>query len=343
MATIRDVAAACGFSTATISNVLNDTGRPVHPRTRERVLETVRSMRYYPSAMARGMVGMKLHTVGVLFGVLEPEVITNPYASAILQGILTTAAAREYNVTLWTSPWRGARNSAAAFRDGRADGFIVVAPATDSDIIPGLHELGLPLVAVSSQYVPDEVLFVDVDNYKASRLATQHMIALGHTRIAHIGGNETQPSVADRRKGYLDVMQENNLPTPKEYVLSSWYVQEPSKEQSRQLLCLPNRPTAIVTGSDNIASGLLEVAREMNLSVPSDISVTGFDDIPIARMVTPQLTTIRQPLLELGKRAAALLMDKIEDVGPVRGWLAEPELVIRGSTGPPPGVPAVRR
>ena len=298
-------------------------------------METVRRMRYHPSAMARGMVGIKLHTIGVLFGVLEPEVITNPYASAILQGILTTAAQRAYNVTLWTAPWRGARTSAAAFRDGRADGFIAVAPALDSDIVTGLNDLGLPIVSISSRYVPDEVPFVDVDNVKALRIATQHMIALGHTRIAHIGGNATQPSVADRRQGFLETMQENGLPTPKEYILSSWYVQERSKEQSRQLLCLPHRPTAIVTGSDNIACGVLEVAREMGLSVPGDVSVTGFDDIPIARMVTPQLTTIRQPLLELGKRAAALLMDKIEDVGPVRGWLAEPELVVRGSTGPP--------
>ena len=281
---------------------------------------------------------MKVHTIGVLFGVLEPEVITNPYASAILQGILTTAAKREYNVTLWTSPWRGARLSAAAFGDRRADGFIVVAPALDSDIVSGLDELGLPLVAVSSRYVPHNVPFVDVDNRKGLRLATEHMIALGHQRIAHIGGNATQPSLSDRRQGYRDAMQNAGLPTPDEYDINSWYIQDRSKEDARRMLTLPNRPTAIVTGSDHIAAGILEVAREMGLSVPSDLSVSGFDDIPAARLVTPQLTTIRQPLLELGIRAAALLLDRVEDVSPVEGWLAEPELVIRGSTGPPSGV-----
>src|SRR4051794_13761717 len=101
MATIRDVAKACGVSTATVSNVLNNTARPVHPRTRERVLETVRRLNFHPNAMARGLVGRKLHTIGVLFGVVEPVVITNPYASAILQGILTAASEWEYNVTLW--------------------------------------------------------------------------------------------------------------------------------------------------------------------------------------------------------------------------------------------------
>src|ERR1044071_734957 len=117
MTTIRDVAKACGVSTAPVSNVLNESGRPVHPRTKARVIETARHLNYHPSAIARVMTGQRVHTIGVQFGVVEPEVVTNPYAHMILAGILSVAAAREYNVTLWTMVWRNAVESARRFRD----------------------------------------------------------------------------------------------------------------------------------------------------------------------------------------------------------------------------------
>jgi len=336
MATIRDVARESGVSTATVSNVLNNTARPVHPRTRERVLETVRRLNYHPNAMARGLVGGRLQTIGVLFGVIEPEVITNPYATAILEGILTAASHHEYNVTLWTSRWRNARESAAAFSDGRADGYIVVAPALDSDIVYGLAELELPLVTVSSQSVPPGVPFVDVDNRAGLRMATEHIIQLGHTRIAHMSGDLQQPSVAARRAGFCDAMSAAGLEVRPEYVVTSWYIVGRSMEDSRRLLRLPERPTAIVTGSDNIACGLLEVARELGIAIPQELSITGFDDIPPASLVTPQITTVRQPLVEIGKCAMNLLLQRIHGADVVESYLAQPQLIVRGSTAPPP-------
>lgn len=338
--TIRDVAKICGVSTATVSNVLNNADRPVHPRTRERVMEAARRMNYHPNAMARGLTGRRLDTIGVHFGGIEPEVITNPYASLVLQGILTTASQRGYNVTLWTKRWHSAAESAAAFRDRRADGYILVAPTLDSDMVSGLADLELPLVVISSQEVPQGVPFVDVDNHAGLRIATEHMIALGHTRIAHMSGDEQQPSVADRRAGYLSAMAAAGLPVPPEYLVTSWYMVEESKEDARRLLSLPDRPTAIVTGSDHIAHGILKVAREMGIRVPEELSVTGFDDLPSASMVEPPLTTVRQPLVEIGQHAARLLLDDIEEVEPEapgdRSHLAEPVLIVRGSSAPPP-------
>ncbi|MBC8101525.1 MAG: LacI family DNA-binding transcriptional regulator, partial [Cytophagales bacterium] len=226
MITIREVAADCGVSTATVSNVLNNTPRPVHPRTRERVLEAARRLNYHPNAMARSLQGRRLHTIGVHFGTIEPEVITNPYASLILQGILTTAAQREYNVTLCTARWHGATRSAAAFGDGRADGYIVVAPPLDSDVVSGLSDLGLSVVVISSQTATPGVPFVDVDNRAGLRLATEHLIELGHRKIAHMTGDRQQPSYEDRRLGYLDAMSAAGLPVPPEYLVTSWYMVE---------------------------------------------------------------------------------------------------------------------
>ena len=337
MTTIRDVARTCGVSTATVSNVLNNTGRPVHPRTRALVMEAAQRLSYHPSAIARSLTGQRLQTIGVLFGVIEPEVITNPYAVAILQGILTTASAQQYNVTLWTIPWRTAEESAARVRDRRTDGTIVVAPPLDRDIVSGLAAIGLPLVVVSSQSVPSGVPCIDVDNEEGLYLATRHIIELGHTRIAHMSGDENQPSVADRRKGFLKAMCEAGLPVPDEYLVSSWYIVDRARQDALALLSRPNRPTAIVTGSDNTACGILEAARELGIRVPEELSVTGFDDIPPASMITPRLTTVRQPLVEIGKVAAQILLHQIEgraECGESR--VVAPTLIIRESTATKP-------
>lgn len=336
MATIRDVARVSGVSTATVSNVLNNTSRPVHPETRKRVMEAVRRLDYHPNVMARSLVGGRVQTIGVVCGVIEPEVITNPYAAMILRGILTEAARHEYNVTLRTARWRNARESASAFRDGRADGYIVVAPALDSDMVSGLAELGLPLVVVSSENAPAGVPCVDVDNYAGLRIATEYLINLGHTRIAHMSGDIHQPSVADRRAGFLDTMAAAGLSVPPEFLVTSWYIVSRSKEDARRLLTLPDRPTAIATGSDNIACGILEVARELGIAIPEELSVTGFDDIPSATLVTPQLTTVRQPLVKIGETAAARLLSIINGEEGIGNYIAPPELVVRDSTAPPP-------
>lgn len=333
MTTIRDVARTCGVSTATVSNVLNNTGRPVHPRTRALVLEAAQRLSYHPSAIARSLTGQSLQTIGVLFGVIEPEVITNPYAVAVLQGILTTAAENQYNVTLWTIPWHSAEESASRFRDRRTDGTIVVAPPLNRDIVSGLAAIGLPMVVVSSQTVPDGVAFIDVDNEQGLYLATKHVIELGHTHIAHMSGDENQPSFAARRAGFLRAMQETGLPVPEENLVTSWYIVDRARKDALALLSRPNRPTAVVTGSDNTACGILEAARELGIRVPEDLSVTGFDDIPPASMITPRLTTVRQPLVEIGGAAAQTLLHQIEGrTGCIQSKVVAPSLIVREST-----------
>lgn len=300
-------------------------------------MEAAQRLSYHPSAIARSLTGQRLQTIGVLFGVIEPEVITNPYAVAILQGILTTASAKQYNVTLWTIPWRTAEESAARFRDRRTDGTIVVAPPLDRDIVPGLAAIGLPMVVVSSQAVPNGVPFIDVDNEQGLYLATQHIIALGHRRIAHMSGDENQPSVAARRAGFLKAMSEAGLPVPEKNLVSSWYIVDRARQDALALLSRPNRPTAIVTGSDNTACGILEAARELGIRVPEELSVTGFDDIPPASMVTPRLTTVRQPLVDIGKTAAHILLDQIERKNEwVGSRVIAPSLIVRESTAKAP-------
>jgi LacI family transcriptional regulator len=336
MATIRDVARESGVSVATVSYVLNDGPRPVREETRRQVLAAMDRLGYHPNGLARALARRRVHTLGVLFGRVEPAIVTNEYFTGILQGVMTEAAARGYNVTLFTRPWEDAARSAPLLNDGRTDGALVIAPLKGTDVVEGLARLDLPLVVVSAAPAPaTSIPFVDVDNELGARLATEHLLSLGHKRIAHLMGEEAQPSVPARRGGFRAAMDRAGIEVPPADLVSSRYNVEGGYEAMRRLLALPQPPTAIVAGNDALALGAMSAAREFGVAVPDQLSVVGFDDIASARLVTPPLTTVRQPLAEMGAEATRLLIAQIEKEPIDRlACCVEPELILRGSTAP---------
>jgi LacI family transcriptional regulator len=334
MATIRDVAKESKVSVATVSYVINNGPRPVRPETRQRVLAAMSRLDYHPNAMARGLVRRRMDTLGVLFGMVESSVVvTNPFAAGVLQGIFTAAAADGYNVTLFTKGWSDARLSAPALRDRRTDGIIAVAPATDSDAVAALAGMDLPLVAISFPAEPLGVPSVDVDNYRGARLAAEHFLSLGHTRIAHLTGNHNLASAQQRVEGFRAALAAAGVACPPEYLVPGLYSARDAHENARRLLSLSRPPSAIFAGNDSIAVAVMEVAHDLGIAVPRQLSVVGFDDIPAARQVTPPLTTIRQPLTQIGETATRLLVARVEGRPvPPTTHLLEPELIVRGST-----------
>lgn len=337
MSTIYDVAKESGFSLSTVSNVLNDGPRPVKPETRQRILATMQRLNYHPSAMARGLARQRTHTIGVLFGVVEPSaVILNAYSAAVLQGILTAAASTGYNVTHYTTAWIDAQHSLPSFRDRRSDGLIVVAPTTDSDLMPALSSLHLPLVAVSWPSERGSVPSIDGDDRIGARLAVEYLVELGHERIAHLMGHPNLISSVARRDTFLEVLREAGITPRPEYVLPGQYSTEIGHENARRLLSGPHPPTAIFAGNDEIAVGVVEAARELGIRIPEQLSLIGYDDRPLSALMNPRLTTIRQPFVKIGEHAVRLLIQKVEgkEVLPITHLLA-PELVVRDSTAPP--------
>lgn len=333
MPTIIDVARESGVSVATVSYVLNDGPRPVRAATRQRVLDAVRRLGYHPNAMARGLVRRRMDTLGVLFGAVEPGVVTNSYAVGILEGVFLAAAETGHSITLFTQPWVSAEQSTAPFRDRRTDGLLMIAPLTDSDMLPALAGLDLPLVVISPASSTEEITSVDVDNLLGARLATEHLLALGHTRILHVTGNANQPSVAPRREGFLTAMAAAGIASPEEAVVTSAYNARIGSETMRRLLTRPEPPTAIFAGNDVLALAALDVARDLGIAVPEQLAIVGFDDIPAASLVTPSLTTVRQPLAQIGRRATRLLVARVNgEPVPARAHLEEPALVVRGTT-----------
>jgi len=337
MATIYDVAKESGVSLATVSNVINNGPRPVRPETRQRILDAIKRLNYHPNAVARGLARQKTHTIGIMFGVVESsEIVINAYSAAILQAVLSIASETGYNVTHLTAHWRGADESLRMFRDGRTDGNLIVAPPTDSDLLPSLASLDLPLVAISPESGHDEISSVDVDDAEGTRLVMDHLIGLGHKRIAHIAGPPNLLSGVTRLAGYVSALEAAGLTVRDEFIHHGSYSPEAGYEHAKQLLSMPEPPTAIFAANDEIAYGVLEAAQEMGVRVPQDLSLVGVDDRPMSSRVTPALTTIHQPFDLLGRRATRMLIDAIEGEGPKpQTEFFAPSLVLRQSTSAP--------
>lgn len=336
---LRQVAERAGISVATASAILSASRSNTRfsAGTRERVLNAAQELRYHPNALARALTGQPTRTLGVLFGLERASVaVANPYIFTVLQGIVAAAAEARYNVTLFTEPWHNAALSAGAVRDRRTDGVIVIAPSLDSDIISCLAEFEIPMVSIATPAEEGLAPSVDVDNVAGACLATEHLLALGHRRIAHIMGDINLRSGIERRDAFLATMAKANMTVPTEYVLPGIYSFHYGYECALQLLALPSPPTAIFAASDNIAQGVLKAAQDRNISVPERLSVIGFNDLPEEPIFDPPLTTIRQPLTEIGQEAARLLLRRIQsEPVALRANLFPPTLVLRASTAPP--------
>jgi LacI family transcriptional regulator len=341
--TLSDIAKSTGVSLYTVSVVLNGarSNTRVSAATRERILEVAAQMRYHPNAMARGLMNRRMQSIGILFCAVNfPYVILDHYAATILQGALVAATAADYSVTIFTDSWRDASKGVLRLRDGRTDGFVVVAPPADTNLASELVSLGLPLTVIAYPGAKYGLTSIDVDNEKGIHLAVDHLLQLGHTRIAHLTGNQDMASVPLRRDAFCAALRSAGLTPQPETILPTQYNGGLVPEAVQRLLQLPEPPTAIVAGNDNIAIAALAALRDLNVAVPDQISVVGFDDTPPAALVTPALTTVQQPLLQVGETAARLLIAQIEqeegkDQAQNNQHLLEPKLVVRASTTRP--------
>lgn len=330
--TIWDVARECNVSIATVSQVLNNGPRPVRPDTRERVISAAKRLNYHPNAMARGLVSRRMHTIGVVSGVFSTvNIVGSPYASSVLKGILLGASTSGYGVLLFTQWWEDLQ-----YRDRRADGVVAIAPADHNRMINGLVSFNVPVVAISGDCLSLGIPSVDVDNAKGARLAAQHLVQLGHTRIAHIMGNQHLVATEQRRIAFVDALDRAGIEMPSDFLRTAQYSGKGAHEHATQLLQMDEPPTAIFAGNDTIAQVVLQAARDLGVRVPEDVSVVGFDDLELAYRPSPGLTTVRQPLTSVGELAAKLLIERVE-TGSVEAklHLIDPELIVRESTAPP--------
>ncbi len=328
--TIRDVARRAGVGVATVSRVLNGTGY-VKAETRERVLAAAAELGYVPSQLARGLVRRLSGTVGLVV----PD-ITNPFFPLITRGVEDAASEAEYTVFLCNSDNDPAleANDVQKLRERRVDGVIFVGTTERRELVDRLLADGIPVVVMDRQLDHTEVDTVLVDNLAGARAACRHLIELGHRRIAHAAGHQSTRTGQDRCQGYRVALEEAGLAYDPACVVWGDFTYESGYRAGQVLLGRSPRPTAVFAGNDLIALGVIRAAEEAGLAVPDDLSVVGFDDIQMAALVRPGLTTVRQPAREMGRMAMVMLLERIrgEAAGPGRRQVYRPELIVRGTT-----------
>lgn len=329
-ATIYDIARVAGVSIATVSHVLSGKGR-ASAATRERVLAAVRELGYERSAIASALAGKNTHTIGLLV----PDV-DNPYFSEVVRGAEDAAFARGYSVLIGNTDHD--RDKEAAYlrtlRVKAMDGVIVATGTADPAVLSGMAQDGVRVALLSRQISGVPGPFVGVDNHAGGGAAAAHLLELGHRSIGVIVEPLSVQSAQDRLDGFL--ARTAGAPGIQIHVAEEQGFGIRTGELATRALLEAHAVSAIFAGNDQLAVGALQAARACGLRVPADLSVMGFDDSAWARIAVPALTTIAQPMRDLGQAAADLVIDAIESGAPDESTVILPfSLVVRDSTGRP--------
>jgi len=333
MSTIKDVALHARVSVATVSHVVNDT-RFVSEATRLRVQQAIEELRYVPSALARSLKSNRTHTVGMMI----PN-NSNPYFAEIIRGIEDTCYAAGFNVILCNSDDEPLKQSTYVrlLSEKQVDGLIVLSSGSDAELLDTLRAATMPQVVVDREIDDLAADLVEVNHEAGGFLATQHLLQLGHRRIACICGPQTLSSARQRVQGYRRALHDAGLAMDDSLLRAGDFTSAGGHAAMCSLLdaSSSDRPSAVFASNDLMAIGAICAAAAAGLSIPKDLSVIGFDDIALAAYSNPPLSSIAQPKHQTGELAAQLLLQRIaQPERELQRAILQPSLVVRQSTGP---------
>jgi len=332
-ATIDDVARVAGTSTKTVSRVLNNEPN-VRESMRERVRAAMAALKYRPLASARSLATNRSFMIGLLYDNLSPS-----YIMEVQAGVLEACEAQHYSMMV-----QPLVSAAADFVERvedilsrhRPDGLILTPPITDhSKLLDSLRRHDIPFASIAPRH-PKGCIGVMLDEREAAATMVEHLVTLGHRRIAHIMGDPKHGAGVWRLAGYRDGLRHAGLKETPGYMVQGRFSFESGVAAARQLLALKRRPSAIFAADDDMAVGTIWAAAEAGVSVPAELSICGFDDTMIAAQVWPPLTTVRQPVREMGRRATEELLRWVSGKGDATMVEVHYEMRIRASTAPPP-------
>lgn len=325
--TIFQVAEAAGVSMKTVSRVLNNEPH-VRPHMRQRVLSAVEALKYKPNHAARALAGSRAYLLGFYYDNPSPG-----YISGIQFGAMN--ACRENGYHLVVEQLSEDVQFDRLAESLRIDGVILSPPVCDrADVLDALDERGMPYVRLAPAGDFDRGPYLYMDDRRAAYEMTRHLLSLGHREIGFVRGAAGHSAAPLRYEGFSQAMAEASLEVRPEWIQRGNFSFRSGVGAGERLLGLPNRPTAIFASNDDMALGVMAVANRMNFTIPEKLSVAGFDDAPIAQVVWPQLTTVRQPVESMAYHAARMLIRGVGQDGQANGQLLDFELVVRGSTGP---------
>lgn len=337
--TIREVAQRAGVSKAAVSYVLNgrETAVRIPSATQQRIRDAARELDYHPNALARGLARRRTDTVSLVLHSGTNFAVMHGFTGAMLQGVTDATVQLGYDLILHTKTEPTLDDLIADVTDGRSDGALLMRHA-DDPLVTRLQERGFPFVLMFGRHVNPGVWLVDCDNVLGGRLATEYLLSLGHRRILHLTEDGRSSSGSDRREGYKQALRDHGLRVRPEWIVDIYweYGEDRKYDRVRELLTGPNRPTAIFAWYDGVAARALQVARELGLRVPEDLSIIGFDSTALCEQTDPPLTSVRQPVQEMAHHAMTMLAHRLrgEPVAETQK-LFTPSLDRRSSCGLP--------
>lgn len=334
--TSLDVARLAEVSRSTVSHVLNrrDSGIPISPATRDRVLEAARQLGYYPNAAARSLRRQRAGVVGLAVHETAASLTDDAFLPHVIRGIGSVFGQAGLKLIVEIADANRPDPYVGLIREGRVDGMIFASPHADDDEVRRLLAEGVPLVRWGGPPGSD-VPAVDIDNVAAGRLAVDHLLGLGHRRIACITNEppETATSSAHRLRGYRAALEGAGLAFD-ERLVRHGHQDAPSGDVAmRSLLAEAEPPSAVFVASDEVAFGALGTARSLGIRIPHDLALVGFDDLPTAAYVQPPLTTIHVSAREIGATAARMFVEILETGRRPDSVILPTELVVRESCG----------
>jgi DNA-binding LacI/PurR family transcriptional regulator len=332
--TSADVASLAGVSRTTVSFVLNErTDVQIPEDTRQRVREAAAELDYHPHAPARQLAQRATRTLGFVLRQSPEQVAGDALLAETLRGISSAAHQAGYRVLVEAILPRNGHSYATLLRSAEADGLVLSGPRSDDRELSDLVRDGLPVV-IQGRLPNLDVPSVDIDNVHGARSAVEHLVALGHRRIAHITNAPlAYTSAIDRLAGYRAALEEAGIAYDEKLIALAAFDPASGRLAMRELLKrTANDFTAVFVASDVVAVGAIGALREAGRHVPADVAVVGFDDIPLAGFVEPSLTTVRVPAHELGQAAGRALLDRLANKRVERRTLLPTELVVRRSS-----------
>lgn len=328
------------MSIATVSFVLNKrAGETISEKVRRRVTEAAEQLDYHPSASARGLARQRTHNLALVF-YRDASTIANAFYSYVVQGIIKETTRQSYNLlfSFVDDEYAGPKQLPQALRERNAEGVLLM-HFTSHAMVNDIRALGVPIAAIDVVPPLEDTIRVDIDNHLGATLATQHLLGLGHRRLAFIYGAPERASIAGRRQGFTDALRQAGVRMPRAAALHDCgeLTHEAGYQRARRILAQKKPPTGIFCANDELAAGVLRAAHELGIGVPAQLSVVGFDDIAMSHFTDPPLTTISVDKEGMGRLAVAALIQVIDGQASVVD--VEPgavRLVSRQSSGPVP-------
>ncbi|UOY91780.1 LacI family transcriptional regulator [Ectobacillus sp. JY-23] len=333
MTTIKDIAKVAGVSVTTVSRALNGYS-DVSEKTRQKIMAVSKELNYSPNTLARSLVMNKSTTIGLLVSGMTADSVKDNFTFEVLRGIDQFVAETNYDLILFStnSTKQREKTYSQLCRERRVDGVILQGIKTDDPYLQEVVESDIPCVLIDIPIESQTVGYVTTDNVLGAKKAVDYLLERGHRKIAMVNGHDFAFVSQERLKGYMQALQEKGIPYHQEWVLNGAFEEEEAERQVLHLLQKNKDITAIFCASDLMAIGAMQAIKKLNMDIPEQISIVGYDDILLASYMNPRLTTIAQDKYKMGYEAAKLLIEMLEGSRQSCKTVLETKLVVREST-----------